>query len=405
MQDHHSAVAIIPARGGSKGVPRKNLRTVGGISLVGRSIIAAKSAATINAVYVSTDDSNIKEEALRYGAEVIERPKHLADDHISTDDVIEHAALHILKQSTYNPEVLVLIQATYAHINSPHIDFVVDQLRPPHDATFGAVECHSFIWSASKGRDDNDFYTLSNRPYHFSHRPRRQDDDLQYLELGSVYAMRTESFMESKSRFCFLPKPVLVKNAIVGEIDNYLDLQSSRLLDPLSKHCQSKPINASNLKILLIDFDGVLTNNKLMTDTLGNEIIETNKYDSLAISSLQNQRGIPVHIITTELSATHVKRAEKMKTSISASTDGKGARIQTLLEELGIKPSGNESMPSIIYVGNDLNDLPVMPFVDLFASPIDGHPAVLANSNIIIGRCGGEGVISELYAQFHFDSK
>jgi CMP-N-acetylneuraminic acid synthetase len=84
-------LAIIPARGGSKGVPRKNLRLLGGIPLVAHSILAAQRARTIHTLIVSTDDAEIAAVAREHGAEIVQRPAELADDRVQNNAVMRHA--------------------------------------------------------------------------------------------------------------------------------------------------------------------------------------------------------------------------------------------------------------------------------------------------------------------------
>ena len=90
-----TTIAIIPARGGSKGVPRKNLQTINGETLVARAIRTTMAARLVDAVYVSTEDAEIKAESLRCGANVITRPDALARDESLTDDVIVDAVCRI----------------------------------------------------------------------------------------------------------------------------------------------------------------------------------------------------------------------------------------------------------------------------------------------------------------------
>ena len=85
------ALGIIPARGGSKGVPRKNIRIVGGIPLIGHTILAAQKSQRLVRFVVSTDDAEIAETAERFGAEVVKRPNELARDYRPVDGAIRHA--------------------------------------------------------------------------------------------------------------------------------------------------------------------------------------------------------------------------------------------------------------------------------------------------------------------------
>ena len=97
-----SVVAIIPARGGSKGIPGKNLKLIGGVPLIGRAIESCKSVAAITDVYVSTDDAAIAEVARKFGAKVIDRPAELASDSASSESALLHALEDISpKPTTY----------------------------------------------------------------------------------------------------------------------------------------------------------------------------------------------------------------------------------------------------------------------------------------------------------------
>src|SRR6187200_2120080 len=99
-------IAIIPARGGSKGVPRKNLRRVGGRSLVERAVEACRAARLVDEVYVSTDDADIATISETAGGNVIMRPAEFANDTASSESVLLHA-LDQLSMLGEQPEVMV----------------------------------------------------------------------------------------------------------------------------------------------------------------------------------------------------------------------------------------------------------------------------------------------------------
>ena len=111
MLKHHSVVALIPARGGSKGVPRKNLHPLGGKPLLAWPIETALATPEIDAVYVSTDDAEIADTATRYGAEVMARPPELALDSSRVIDTIRHF-IATLQQRGLPCDILVLLEAT-----------------------------------------------------------------------------------------------------------------------------------------------------------------------------------------------------------------------------------------------------------------------------------------------------
>jgi len=105
-------LAIIPARGGSKGIPRKNIKELTGKPLIVYSIEAALKSKYINKIVVSTEDEEIAEISKKYGAEVIKRPRELAKDSSSIIDVLKHVLEKLREKENYNPDIIVLLQPT-----------------------------------------------------------------------------------------------------------------------------------------------------------------------------------------------------------------------------------------------------------------------------------------------------
>jgi len=105
-------LAIIPARGGSKGIPRKNIRLLCGKPLIAYTIEAALNSKLINRVFVSTEDEEITKVSKKYGAEVISRPTELAQDDTPSFPVFQHAIRHLEEVKDYHPEIIVVLQPT-----------------------------------------------------------------------------------------------------------------------------------------------------------------------------------------------------------------------------------------------------------------------------------------------------
>src|SRR5437016_13441467 len=105
-----TVVAIIPARGGSRGIPSKNLRTVGGVALVARAVACARAATTIDRVVVTTDDATIRQAALHAGATVVDRPSDLAGDEASSESALLHALDELERDEHLAPEIVVMMQ-------------------------------------------------------------------------------------------------------------------------------------------------------------------------------------------------------------------------------------------------------------------------------------------------------
>jgi len=170
-------VAVIPARGGSKGIPRKNLQPIGGVPLIGWVVRAALAAEKVDAVYVSTEDKEIAAAAREYGAEVIKRPPSLAADDVLTIPVIQHALGTLQSQ----PDKVVVLQATSPLTTGADIDAAVVRLQHPYDSIASVVEDHAYILA----RDGS---ILNYTPE--EQRRRRQDRDVRYRVNGAIFVLR-----------------------------------------------------------------------------------------------------------------------------------------------------------------------------------------------------------------------
>jgi CMP-N-acetylneuraminic acid synthetase len=190
-----STYAFVPARGGSKGIPGKNVRTVGGVPLVVRAVTAARGAETVDRVLVSTDDDTIASLARDAGADVIERPADLGADDTSYEAVLVHALDALRTTDGDDPEVTVLVQCTSPFTEPADIDGTVNLLYDRAiDCAFTATRTHAFLWRES----DAGVVAVNHDA---SSRPRRQERPVEYVETGAVYAMRTAGFRRARHRF------------------------------------------------------------------------------------------------------------------------------------------------------------------------------------------------------------
>ena len=190
-----ASLAIIPARGGSKGVPGKNLRTLAGKPLIAWSIEQAIAAAAVDAVLVSTDDETIAGVARAHGAEApFLRPADLATDSAPTEPVMAHALDWCARQGRAF-ETVVLLQPTSPLRLPGTIDAAFRQLADEGaDSLVGVVDSHHFYWR--RGAAAEPLYDYRNRP-------RRQDiaaADRRYRETGSIYISRVDAFARSRNR-------------------------------------------------------------------------------------------------------------------------------------------------------------------------------------------------------------
>lgn len=190
-----SILAVIPARGGSKGIPRKNLMPVAGKPLITWSIEQALAVDALD-VTVSTEDAEIAEVSRKAGARIIARPVELAQDSTPTEPVIVHALDDFRKRNGYDPDAVMLLQATSPVRLPGTLARIVEEFKQSAaDSMVGVVPCPPFLW-AQEG-------TCALPLWDFEHRQRRQDmkaADLRYRETGSVYLTKPWVYRQLNNR-------------------------------------------------------------------------------------------------------------------------------------------------------------------------------------------------------------
>src|SRR4051812_40546406 len=144
-----SCLAIIPARGGSKGVPRKNVRLVAGLPLIAWTIRAARDARRVGRIVVSTDDDEIAQVACGHGAEVVRRPAEISGDTASSESALLHTLEQLRRTEDYRPELAAFLQCTSPLMLGEDIDgtiaAMVDQQA---DSALSVTRFFHFLWRA-----------------------------------------------------------------------------------------------------------------------------------------------------------------------------------------------------------------------------------------------------------------
>ncbi|MFJ4222849.1 cytidylyltransferase domain-containing protein [Microbacterium sp. NPDC089695] len=373
-----TTVAIIPARGGSKGVPRKNVQRVGGVPLVERAVRAALAADGIDLVAVSTDDAEIAAVAAAAGAVVIRRPVDISGDTASSESAILHA-LDELEAAGESIDVVAFLQATSPFIPSDALSAAVRDVHGDRaDSVFSAHETYGFLW----GRTGDDAAVALN--HEAGHRPRRQDREPHYLETGAFYVFRADGFRTARHRFFGRIRIAEVPEWTAIEIDDTQQLEIARALASLHETPERIPVRA-----VVTDFDGVHTDDTASLDADGVERVRVSREDGMGVALLR-RAGIPMLILSTEVNAVVRARAEKLKVPVLHGIDDKESALRGWAEENGL------DLDEIAYLGNDVNDLPAMRIVGWPIAVANAHPRVLAEARVVLARHGGHGAVREL---------
>lgn len=375
---------IIPARGGSKGIPGKNLRPVAGLPLLVHAIRAALGCAQVNRVAVSTDDPLIASTARTAGAEVIDRPADLANDTASSESALIHG-LEVWHSQGYHPDRLLFLQCTSPLTRASDLDGLISHaLASGADSAFTGVPSHRFLWR--EGPDGH----WSGVNHDKAHRPRRQDRPPEIMENGAAYFFDVPGFLSARHRFfgktvCWQLPPS--HGVEIDEEDDLVLVESvaRRLLDHDRRALIPADINA-----VVFDFDGVFTDNRVHLAQSGEESVVCSRGDGLALSRFLPVFPGKVLVLSSETNPVVLRRCEKLGLPCLHGVAPKVDALRRWLEQNQLDPA------RVVFLGNDLNDLACLELVGVPVAVADAHPEVLARARVVLTRPGGADAVREL---------
>ncbi len=370
--------AVIPARGGSKGIAGKNLVRVGGVPLVVRAVRACVQAASIDDVVVSTDDGEIARVAGDHGAIVVTRPAALAGDAASSESAVIHVLEHLATPWT----TALLVQCTSPFTQPRDLDALVEMVTRRHyDSAFTGTPTHRFRW------DDLPDGSLVAHGHDPTRRLPRQALAHQFEETGAAYAFTVGGFIEHQSRFFGRTGVVSIPQIRGLEIDEPDDLTIARALVAVVEPAQVMTLIRPP-RAVVFDFDGVMTDNLVSVDDRGREAVSVSRADGLAVGQLRGM--VELLVLSTETSPVVERRCEKLHLPCRTGIDVKLPVLQAWLAEVEVDPL------DCVYVGNDRNDLACMEFVGTAIAPADAESEALDVADVVLTRSGGKGAVREV---------
>ena len=378
------SLAIIPARGGSKGIPRKNVRQLAGKPLIAHTIECAQSSKSITKVIVSTDDTEIAAISKQYGAEVIWRPVEISGDTASSETALLHVLESLKNTDNYQPDIIVFLQCTSPLTSPEDIDGTVQILLDEDaDSAFTATPFHYFLWKI----DQNGEAVGINHDKRI--RPMRQEREPQYIETGAVYAMRTEGFLKAKHRFFGKTAIYVMPTERRLEIDEPVDFEVAEVLVRERHRQKMMELLPYPIYAVIFDFDGVFTDNRVLVFQDGKEAVFCDRGDGMGLEQLK-KLNIPMLVISKEENPVVAARCRKLKMSCQHDISDKLSVLKSWLRENNLNPS------QVIYIGNDVNDLECLQAVGCGVVVGDAHSQAKASAKIILSSNGGNGAIREL---------
>lgn len=375
------AVAIVPARGGSKRIPAKNLLPIAGEPLLAHSLRHAAAARSVVETWVSTEDEAIAALARSYGARVAPRPAAIANDTATSESALLHTLDYRCEQGLDDPELLVFLQATSPVRRANDIDDAVETLvREEGDSLFSACENNRLIWAMTSSGPQS-------LTYDYHRRQREQDMPRQMRENGSIYVLKPELLRRTGNR--------LGGRIVVHEMDYWSSFQIDTpdhiaLVEWIMRRPEFRaPVRwPEAIELVVFDFDGVMTDNAVWVDENGNEQARCHRGDGWGIARLI-EAGMPVMIVSTERRGIAAARAAKLGIPCHLGVSDKGDFLRQRAAADGLDPR------RVAYVGNDVNDLPAMTAVGFPVAVADAHPEVLRIAKLVLESRGGYGAVRE----------
>jgi N-acylneuraminate cytidylyltransferase len=393
-------LALIPARGGSKGIPRKNIRSFAGYPLIAWSIAAAKQASSVTRIIVSTDDEEIAAVAREHGAETpFLRPAEFAQDNTTDLPVFEHALQWLETNENYQPEVVIQLRPTSPVRPKDCVNRAVHILLEHADADCvrGVVPAgqnpHKMWRFAGEGQAMKPLLEVDGlaEPYNAP----RQILPPVYWQTGHIDAIRVSTIKDKKSLTGDVIYPLVIDPLYTVDIDHLSDWAKYEALANsglaiVTPGKMKRPM-PEQIDLIISDFDGVITDNRVWVNEEGMEYVAAYRSDSIGVQYLRTI-GIDMMILSSEINRVVEARARKMGVEVihGIGLHDKGHVMREVLEQKNIKAE------NVIYIGNDLNDLPCFEVAGWSVAVADAYPEVIRAADHVLSRTGGHGALREL---------
>lgn len=376
-------VVFIPVRGGSKSIPLKNIKKLLGRPLVYWVLDASVNCSYIDKVFVSTDNDTIKKTVEEYGCnkiEIIARSDYTAEDNSSTESAMLEFA------NNYDFQNIILIQATSPLLQSRDLDKGLQKFSNyNYDSVLSGVMQKRFIWI---NKEKNIFIPQNYDPFN---RPRRQKFKEYFVENGAFYITKKKSLLNSKCRISGNIGISTMSEDSYFEIDELSDwvIAESLLIKRIKTENSFNDI-LKDIKMLITDSDGVLTDGGMYYSEKGDELKKFNARDGMAFQLLR-ESGIRTVIITGEDIDIVKRRAEKLKVDeVYMGIKNKVNIIKTISAKYNIK------FGEMAYIGDDINDLEAIKNVGFGCCVADGVEDVKKVAKYVTKENGGQGAVREI---------
>jgi len=394
-------LAVVQARGGSKGLPNKNLRPILGHPLIAYSVASAHATKRVTRTIVSTDSAAIADIARAYCAEVpFRRPPSISGDTALDLPVFEHALEWLWENERYRPDLIVQLRPTSPLRPKGLIDEAIEILSsdPNADCVRAVTTPKQTPYKMWRQDEDGTLHQLLQSELSEPYNMPRQLLPSVFWQTGHVDVIRTSTILDQHTLTGRRVRPIIVDSRYCIDIDSSEDLEAASqaiaggTLDldlPAEIRPQGTAWLPHTIELVAFDFDGVFTDNRVHVLDDGGEAVTCHRGDGLGISLLQ-KTGLPLLVLSTESSSVVKARCQKLAMECFQGVGDKLSALKCLADRRGVR------LANTVYVGNDVNDLACLRAVGCAVVPRDAHPDVRAAAHWVLASCGGCGAVREL---------
>lgn len=375
--------ALILARGGSKGIPLKNIKMLAGVPLIGWVLRAALDSDMFDSVWLSTDHDEIERVAKSWGAQVHRRSPEVSKDSSSSLDTIqEFLRLH--------PEVDVMcnIQATSPCLHPFHVKEALEMITlQGYDSVFAVVRRHQFRWQEVKKGSGELTKPLNLNP---ASRPRRQDWDGELCENGSFYFTRrdlvTSEGLLQGGKVAYYE--MLPEYSVDIDVDIDWPVAEQRVL----RYGYFGRVTPEVVRLMFCNVSGCLTEGRIFLSASGEEMVSINTRDTVAIRMLQKE-NVEVMLLTSSLDPVAESLAKKLDEKTHCKVVEVGEEplnvLSRLVEQRGLQ------WKDVAFMGNDKPDVNCLNLAGLSAVPGDAPVVAINAAKYTCHSLGGKGAMRE----------
>lgn len=375
-------VALVPARGGSKGIPGKNVRPLTGRPLLHWVLDALAASPTVAETLVATDDDAVRQAVAAFGepaVRAVDRSPATATDQASTESVLLEVA------AASDADAILLVQATSPLLTADDVAQAVARLEQPGvDSVLSVVRQHRFRWQPTADG------LVQPANYDPAARPRRQDFDGELVENGALYLSGRQRILDTGVRISGRIAAVEMDPASYLEIDEPSDwpLVEAALQARGAGIITTPP--AGPIRAVFTDVDGVLTDAGMYYSADGDALKRFSARDGHGFELLRDA-GIATAVITRETTPIVERRAAKLQVDVVRMGARDKLAVGTeVAAELGVP------LDQVAYIGDDITDLPLLDVVGLSAAPSDAVDEVRTAVHHLVQARGGAGAFREL---------